>query len=258
MLNFNFNEVSGEVATCGYSTETGSRLRVPQQHCPKPSPRLHATPLRSRPASPRPPPHLSPARPTPLPADSTPGRGQRQARGASAAREVAEATAGSGGRGPGLTCKGLPPLLLKPPGYPLHLVEPVQDPLVHLQGGSRAHGSPGLPSLTPHVPWRDPGAATQHPPPPLLPLSLHPLHSRGPPSVLGAPPHTCTAPSSLSSHIPSQGVHPDLPLHCTTLSLPPRTWAPSPSSAPFLPTLLTAFSPTHFSSCSPSVSPTGT
>lgn len=31
-------------------------------------------------------------------------------------------------------CKGLPPLLLESPRYPLYLVQPVQDSLVHLQG----------------------------------------------------------------------------------------------------------------------------
>lgn len=46
--------------------------------------------------------------------------------------------------GPEQVCKGLPPLLLESPSYPLYLMEPVQDPLVHLRGGGSKHRSAGL------------------------------------------------------------------------------------------------------------------
>ena len=39
--------------------------------------------------------------------------------------------------------RGLPPLLLESPSYSLHLVEPVQDPLVHLRGGGESTGQLG-------------------------------------------------------------------------------------------------------------------
>lgn len=37
----------------------------------------------------------------------------------------------------------LPPFLLESPSYSLHLVEPVQDPLVHLRGGGESTHQPG-------------------------------------------------------------------------------------------------------------------
>lgn len=35
-------------------------------------------------------------------------------------------------------CRMVPALLLESPSYPLHLMEPVQDSLIHLQGGRRS------------------------------------------------------------------------------------------------------------------------
>lgn len=49
---------------------------------------------------------------------------------------------GEGHTGPERACKGLPALLLQSPCYPLYLMEPVQDPLVHLQD-VRGHKSAG-------------------------------------------------------------------------------------------------------------------
>lgn len=189
------------------------------------------------------------AHPPPQPPSALPARPGQVGSGQEV-REVADTAAGEQRHGTQGACKGLPPLLLESPCYPLHLMEPVQDPLIHLQGGRRRHKSPGLHSLTlrvvsgvlagtqggGHTAPQPPGPAA--PTPSLLPAPPAPLPrihctpvglllSWGPSHVPAELP-----PSSLTPEVTCSGSPPRPPTNCNTPSSSPPPCSPMPPCAP--------------------------